>query len=65
MFKKFLLSLIAPLFALTALLFVGKALALTPEQAFEIAGGDSDARIAAMQKAVQSPDERLAVLLQA
>ncbi|WP_246099611.1 urea ABC transporter permease subunit UrtB [Methylibium rhizosphaerae] len=39
--------------------------ALTPEQAFAIAGGDSDERIEALGKAVAAADERLPVLVQA
>ena len=45
--------------------FVCSAHALTPEQAFAIAGGDSDERIEALGKAVAAADERLPVLVQA
>lgn len=58
MLNKFLLSLVA-------LLGAASAQALTPEQAQAIVIGESDARIAAIQQAVQTPDARLAALLQA
>ena len=41
------------------------ARALTPQQALAIVNGDTDARIAAMQQAVQQPDAAVAALLQA
>jgi urea transport system permease protein len=58
MLKKLLLSSCAVLFAV-------QAHALAPEQAQAIVIGDSSDRIAAMQQAVQTPDERVAALLQA
>ena len=58
MLNKFLLSF-------AALLSAVSAQALTPEQAQAIVVGESSDRITAMQQAVQTPDERVAALLQA
>jgi urea transport system permease protein len=48
-----------------ALVFVGPALALTPELAGRIAAGDSDDRIAALNEAVASADAALVPFVQA
>jgi len=53
------------LLSLAALLGAASVHALTPEQAQAIVVGEADARIAAMNQAVQNPDERTALLLQA
>ncbi len=53
------------LLPLLALLFAAGAQALTPQQAAAMATGDSDARIAAIQQALATPDERSAAFLQA
>ncbi len=54
-------------FALTAaaLLLAGSARALTPQEAQAIAAGETDDRIAALNKAVTTADERTAAYLQA
>jgi urea transport system permease protein len=46
-------------------LFAGSAHALTPDEAAAIAIGESDARIAALNKAVANADDRTAAFLQA
>jgi urea transport system permease protein len=53
------------LLSLVALLGATQGYALTAQEAQAIAAGDADARIAAMNKAVQNPDEKTAALLQA
>lgn len=54
---------LAGLLALASLLLASPARALTPQEALAIASGDTDSRVAALQKAVEHPDAQLADFL--
>lgn len=58
-------TLVAVLVALLLAAVVSPAHALTTEEAHTIAAGDSDTRIAALQKAIGAADERVSALAQA
>jgi urea transport system permease protein len=62
---RFIVSVIAACVLFYVNVLGAMAFALTPEQALALSSGDTDARIAALQKALASPDDKTAAFLQA
>ena len=62
---RFIVSVIAACVLFYVNVVGAMAFALTPEQALALSSGDTDARIAALQKALASPDDKTAAFLQA
>ena len=62
---RFIVSVIAACVLFYVNVVGAMAFALTPEQALALSSGDTDARIAALQKALTSPDDKTAAFLQA
>jgi urea transport system permease protein len=62
---RFIVSVIAACVLFYVNVVGAMAFALTPEQALALSSGDTDSRIAALQKALASPDDKTAAFLQA
>ena len=62
---RFIVSVIAACVLFYVNVVGAMAFALTPEQALALSSGDTDARIAALQKTLASPDDKTAAFLQA
>ncbi|MEY4317448.1 MAG: High-affinity branched-chain amino acid transport system permease protein LivH [Pseudomonadota bacterium] len=62
---RFIVSVIAACVLFYVNVIGAMAFALTPEQALALSSGDTDARIAVLQKALASPDDKTAAFLQA
>ena len=62
---RFIVSVIAACVLFYVNVVGAMAFALTPEQALALSSGDTDARIAALQKALASPNDKTAAFLQA